>query len=240
MIVASGGRLDGEQASALAIQHQFDFVAFRQAFDMLVAVAREAHLNFVLGVEREGVANGESAARAERELVEMLLLREVGRKGDGVAARGTCGAAEREAADFARGGNVALQQGRREIADGHVVETVAGLVAGQQRGDIDFERQQVADGVLVFGAVEAAEGVGAAGIGMRGGGAIERGFERGDDASGRCARRGAAVRRAACSAPRSLRTTFSQSSGCRLTLSTDAISSARPPAFTLALWHPAQ
>ena len=66
--------------------------------------------------------------------------------------------------------------------------------AGQQRGDVDVEGEQVADGVLVFGAIEAAEGVGAAGVGIGGGGAIERGFERGDEGVvGGLIRRGAPV-----------------------------------------------
>ena len=141
---------------------------------MLVAVARQPELDLVLGVEREGVGNHGSAARAERELLEVLLLGEVGRKGDGVAARRPAGTPDRQPADLLRRREVALQQGRREISDRHVVEAVAGLVARQQRGDIDVERQQVADGVLVFGAVEPAERVGAAGIGVGGGGAVER------------------------------------------------------------------
>jgi hypothetical protein len=58
---------------------------------------------------------------------------------------------------------------------------VARLVSGQQRGDVGVNRQQVADGVVIFRSVQAAEGVGTAGIGMRGGGAIQRRLERGDD-----------------------------------------------------------
>ena len=86
MILAGRRRLDGEQLDALAVEHQFDFVRLGEAFDVLVAVAREADLDFVLGVEREGVAERAAAARAEGQLVEVLLLREVGRKAEGVAA----------------------------------------------------------------------------------------------------------------------------------------------------------
>ena len=53
--------------------------------------------------------------------------------------------------------------------------------AGSSAADVDVERQQVADGVLVLGAVQPAEGVGPAGIGVRRGGAVERGLERRDD-----------------------------------------------------------
>ena len=44
----------------------------------------------VLGVLREGVVHGEAAARAEREILEVLFLRKVGRQRDGVAAREIC------------------------------------------------------------------------------------------------------------------------------------------------------
>ena len=91
------------------------------------------------------------------------------------------GAADREPADLPRGGEIAFEQRGREVADGDVVEAVAGIVAGQQRGDVDVERQQIADGVLIFGAIEAAEGVGAAGVGVRSGGPVEGGFELGDE-----------------------------------------------------------
>src|SRR5205823_8284951 len=103
-------------------------------FDMFVAIAREPHTNLVLGVERKCVVNDQAAARTKWEIVKMLLLRQIGRKRDRVAARGTYGAAECEPADLARGRNITLQQCRREIAHRHVVETVAGLASGQQRG----------------------------------------------------------------------------------------------------------
>src|SRR5258708_5286570 len=115
---------------------------------MLVAIAREAHTDLVLRVERKGVVNGQAAARAYRKVVEMLFLRQVRRKRDRVAARRAGRAAEREAADFAGRRDVALQQRRREITDRHVVETVAGFVTGQQRGDVGVDRQQVADRVV--------------------------------------------------------------------------------------------
>ena len=63
---------------------------------------------------------------------------------------------------FSRRRDVAVQQRRREIADRHVVEAVARFVGGSSDGDVDVERQQIANGVLVFGAGQAAERVGAA------------------------------------------------------------------------------
>ena len=107
----------------------------------------------------------------------MFFLGEVGRKVDGFAAGGFNGAAECEAADLACGGNVALQQGRRKSADGYIIEAVAGVVARQQGGNVYVEREEVSDHVLVFGAVEAAERVGAPRVGLDGGGPIQGCFE---------------------------------------------------------------
>ena len=77
---------------------------------------------------------------------------------------------------------VAFEQRGREFSDGDVIETVAGIVGRQERGDVDIEREKIADGVVIFGAIEAAEGVCAAGVGMRGGDAVERRLKGGNGA----------------------------------------------------------
>ena len=56
---------------------------------------------------------------------------------------------------------------------------MARLIARQKRGDIDFERKKVADGVLVFGPVESTERVRSAGIGFGRGRIVKRGLQRG-------------------------------------------------------------
>src|SRR6185295_11077232 len=104
----------------------------------------------------------------------MLFLGEVGGESDGFAAGGFNGAAECQAADFAGGGDVALEEGGGEGADGDVVEAVAGVIGGKQGCRIDVHKEKVADGVLVFRAVEAPEGLGTAGVGMLRGGTVER------------------------------------------------------------------
>ena len=132
--VALGRRLDGEQRDARAIERDLHLVRLGQAFDVLVAIARQAQLDFVLAVRREScsgtavpprVPNGSSSKWSS-------CVRSARNQQD-VAARRADGHAEREAADFARGGEVALEQRRRELADGDVVEAVAGVVFGQQR-----------------------------------------------------------------------------------------------------------
>ena len=86
VILARCGWLDGEQANALAIEQKFHLLGFRQAFDVFVTVAGQTHLKFVVGIQGKRVAEGESSARTEGKLVEMLLLGEVGRQVDGFTA----------------------------------------------------------------------------------------------------------------------------------------------------------
>ena len=180
VIVGAGGRFHGEDFHALAVDAEFHLMRAGEAFHVFVAVAREAQLDVVFRVLREVEAGDGAAAGAEGKFVEMLFLRKVGGEDDGFAAGRAHGAADREAADFLRGGEITFEQSGREFADGDVIETVAGIVGREQRGDVDVEAEQIANRVLIFGAVQAAEGVGAAGIGLRGGGVVERRFERGD------------------------------------------------------------
>ena len=110
---------------------------------------------------------------------------------------------------------------------------------GSSERDIDVERQQVADGVLIFGPVEPAEGVGTAGI---------RASRRPRDQAKfrarqqRCVgpligprqsggRHGSRAQLADDLLPR-LR--------CCRTLWMSSESSAKPAVFTLVLWHPTQ
>ena len=145
-----------------------------------------------------------------------------------------------QAADLLRRGDVAVQERRREVAHRHVVEPVAGLVARQQRRGIDVERQEVADGVLVFGPVEPPERVGPAGIGFLGGRAVERAGEQGDERrrtsrpDGRTSSSGGIWRAT------SFRTTFSQAFGFRLTSSELIASRAKPAVLSSRLWHATQ
>ena len=102
-----------------------------------------------------------------------------GRRRDRRAARRETRPADRELADFFRCGDITLEQRRRQVADGGVVEPVAGRIARQQRRGVDVERKQIANRVAVFGAVQPAERIGAAGIWRGNGHGVQRGFQRG-------------------------------------------------------------
>ena len=70
--------------------------------------------------------------------------------------------------DFVGGGEVFLEKRGREGEDvADVVEAVAGVVGREVGGGFEIEADEVADGVVIFGAVEAAEGD-SAGIGAGG------------------------------------------------------------------------
>ena len=154
-------RRHGESLHLFAIQEHHDLVRLAQPLDLFVAVAGEPDLNLILAVARECVLQQCAAARARRQPFDVLFLREVGAKAKGVAARLAIWRADREPADFLGGGDVAVQQRRGEFADCHVIEAMTGVVFRQQRGGIDVQRQQIADGVLVFSAIEPTEGFGA-------------------------------------------------------------------------------
>jgi hypothetical protein len=134
------------------------------ALYVFVAVPRQADLDFVLSVNGECVAERLASTGAERHALKVILLGQIRGQVEGVAAGGPGGDADSQTADAPRRGQVALQQRGREIADGDVVKTMTGLVGGQQVGDIHINGQQVPDRVLVLRTIQAAKGIGAAGV----------------------------------------------------------------------------
>ena len=165
--------LHREQLHALAVEQQLHLMRIAQPFDVLVAVARQAHRHFVVAVDGERVLDEDAAARADRQTGDVLLLRQVRTKADRGPARRPAGAADRELGDLLCRRDVALEQRRRQIADRNVVEAEARRVARQQVGDVDLQRQQITDRVVVLGAVEAPEGIGAARVPTRRGQAVQ-------------------------------------------------------------------
>ena len=83
----------------------------------------------------------------------MLLLREIWWEGVGLAAGSPARDSNGKPADLLRRVEVPLQQRRRKVADRDIVEAVARIVAGQQRTDVDIDRQQVAHRIVIFGAI---------------------------------------------------------------------------------------
>ena len=178
LVLAVRRRLHREEREPLAVEQQLHVLGAAQPLDVLVAVAREADGHLVHAVDREGVRHQRAAPRADRQPFEVLLLGQVGTHADRRAAGREPRAADRELADLLRRRDVALEQGRREIAYRDVVEAVARRVARQQVGNVHIEGEQVADGVVVLRPVEPPEGVGAARVRVRGRDVVERRLER--------------------------------------------------------------
>jgi hypothetical protein len=153
-----------KSSGGVTIEQDFEFVGFVQAFDHLVAVARQADLDLILAVSGERVSDERSTARAEWKICNGLFLREVWLQAIGVAIRPRDRRTHGEAADFLGGGDVAVEQGGRQVAARQVVETVARIVFGEQCRRVDLEVEEIPDGVPILGAIESVEGVGAAGI----------------------------------------------------------------------------
>ena len=160
-----------EQPHALAIQPDLQLV--RPA-----GPSAQRDLDDVLGVEREVMTHRKAATRPEREVfADPVVLRQQWGCLVDDGGRAQRRIAHRAATDLRGRQEIPLQQSgrdRQNIAD--VVEAVARLVRREQRPAIDLERQQIADGVCVFGAVEAMD-CRSARIGIRRRGAVERGLE---------------------------------------------------------------
>ena len=111
----------------------------------------------------------------------MLALLRVARHLVGGFGRRGVGVAESQPADLAGRGQVSLEEGGRQVLHVRdVVEARAHRLARQVGRRIDLQAQQVFDGALVFGAVEALEGAGA-GVGVLGGRRVDVLLHRGDE-----------------------------------------------------------
>ena len=152
---------------ALAVEADLELVRFGEPHDPADEVAQQVDLDAVLAVDREVVTDHRAAARAERHPFEPVVLRQVGRDLVGIGLTADRRIADRLLADLARRLQIALEQRRRDTEDvADVVEAVARVVWRQQCRDVDVEPEQIANRVVVLGAVEAMERRAATGIGL--------------------------------------------------------------------------
>jgi hypothetical protein len=164
----------------LAVDGDLELVRKLEPDHVADDVTEEEDGEFVFGVLRKLVLEEQTAAGAERQPFDVFLLRIVWR--NAVAEPHDVGIrAEREAADLSRGRKVLLQQRRRYAQHaGDVVETVTLIVCRKQRGHVNLEIEQVADGVAVLGAVQTVYRF-VPRVGVLERLRVERGFERGDE-----------------------------------------------------------
>ena len=178
--------LHGERLSDASVDTELDLLRLGESFDVLVAIASQTYLKLVDRVLRERVSEDRAAASAERQPLEVILLREVRGQHDDVTRRRRQRSADRRATHLLRRRQIPFEQRRRQLTVAHVVEPVTGIVFGQERRHVDVEREDVADGVLILDAAQAPERVGAARVRTRGRRAIERALEmRGQRVVGR-------------------------------------------------------
>ena len=153
------GAADLGREHRLAVDDDQELMRPIVAFDAEQAFLDAAHepaREHVLAVGRERVPDARAAARAERHAVEMLVLSQLER--EAVSRGRDCGVgiADGHVGDAQRDRQIALEQQRRGRQDlGDVVESEIAAVARQQRRDVRFDAEQVADRVRVLGAVQA-------------------------------------------------------------------------------------
>ncbi len=132
-----------------------------QADDVVVDLPPQAYFDEVLAVERKVVPDHRAATRAERQVfADAGILVQQPRHGVNLEAGNNPQrrVAHGEPADLPCCGHVALEMRRRYRQTGrHVVEALVGLIGQQERLRIDFDRQQIPDGVRVFDPVQAVD-----------------------------------------------------------------------------------
>ncbi len=161
----SAGMVNSSSLSTIEPQVQLAFPLEPQ--ELIEPAPLQADRNLILAIDREAVANRCPAARAERHrFAHAFELNESSRNVVGLIGDRKLRIADCERADLACRREIALQQQRRHLQHvGDIVESVADVVGRQQLRNVDVEREQIANGVGVFGPVEAMER-GAPGIGF--------------------------------------------------------------------------
>ncbi len=124
----------------------------------------------------------QSAARAERQTLDVRALIGAARRTVRGAGRPGRRIPNRPRADDARGRDVLVEERRRHLQDaGDVVEAVGFVVLGQEGAGVDAQPEQFLDGGGIFGAVEPMQRH-ASRIRVRRGGLVERALQPGHEA----------------------------------------------------------
>ncbi len=152
----------------------------------LIGLARgasEFNLEDVVAIQGNIGPHSQSAPRAKRKSLHMNILRMLTRQPVGIHHHRHGGIANCQPADLSRRFQIAFHGGGRDKQQvGDVVEAAAGIVGGQEQRIIHLlgkrvQRQQVANGVFVFGAAQPVQQGQFADFDVRGRGPVERGFQ---------------------------------------------------------------
>ncbi len=138
-----------------AIDRVFELMLVLETADDAEVRAEQLDREVVSAVERERRLCEDAAHRADWQAFDVNVLRRVLTDAERLARRPAARVADRQRADLARRRQVPLEQhGRNAQRVGDVVEAVCRIVWRKQRGRIDVEREQVADGVGILGAIQ--------------------------------------------------------------------------------------
>ena len=174
-----------------------------------------------------------AAARAQRQAFDVLGLRKI--SGHTIGDRGGTGQhiPDRQTADLGGRRRVALDQRRRNGQRvGDIVEAFARIVGGKKRRGVDIDREQVANGVGVFGAIQTMESRECRGLVWRARRDPARASSLVANASS-VARSGRGMPPGGIMPARTLRTTFSQVSASGPGCARSSLSSIRPAVLSL-------
>ena len=179
----------GKEVHPLSVDGQLELELLGRCTGIVDASPGNLQHEGVETIDRKGAPDENTATRAERQLVEMAVLRKLSRHLIRVNHPRDGRIRDGEAADLAGGAEIALDQSRRhEECVRHVVEALSDVIGGQQQRDVHLfrkvvERQQIADSVLVFGPVEPTHRRRASRVRRHSRCVIERALDRGTNES---------------------------------------------------------
>ena len=170
---------DGREMNALAVHRELHVVRVLEAAHDVEIRPIELGLEHVVGVERERVTHQSAADRAERQPVDVLILREVLADAERIAAGRNVGVADGAARDLASRptSNFSCSAGETPSTSEMLSKPYAESSGGSSDGRVDVEVEQVANRVGILRAIQPMQDR-RAGIRMRGGLGVEGGFER--------------------------------------------------------------
>ena len=172
-----------EEVYSLSVDGVLDLVLVLQAARHTQVGAEHANREDVIGIQGGGKLREDSSNSSYRHLFQMDILRGVLPNTIGFTARRNVHVPHGQRTDSSSGVHIALQQHWRNPQNSaDIVKAVGRIVRRQKNRGIDFECQQIANRVAVFGAVQTTEQR-ATRIRVSGGRTIEFGREPGHQTS---------------------------------------------------------
>ena len=161
---------DAEPLDEFPVEADVERLRPAHAFDVVLILPLQADLDEVFAGNGKVVMDRRAAARSERQILALpIVLHHEERDLESLEARTRGRESDSEARHLARDGEIAFEvRGGNRQRVGEVVEAaVGGFIAGQKRFGVEVDREQIADRVVVFGAIEPMHGGDPPGIRFR-------------------------------------------------------------------------